>query len=569
MTRVEYLDRSLSRRQPWLEEGISRRTWERRQRKSNAADATQTKNPNPHEMSTSAGQSGAVNSAKELLRRHTGAKMTRVEYLDRSLSRQQPWLEEGISRRTWERRQRKSKIATGTRAKKSIAPAGETREEAEHIPTRSAGQITPTHGDKKLLHRQDHELLLIRVHDYLDAQGIREPNAWELSRAILAIELPERFRHLDVKALVKLYRRRRERLPPSYDRWIGLIEKWDTTYSRKRARVLVDRLINALGDRPQRFLDRMFDRLELKLYGNRRKLRRLEEECERLENDGSHIPDFRPLRTDAAKERVYAVLEGGPKTKKQLARMLGMTVSAISNVGRRLRAEGQITTIWREGQFMWVRRSSDTLFIAARDAILEVLKNGPMPVSGLARQTGKGIPTIKSALHRHLLANGTVIRTKFGVYALAGTQPPYVSRGDAIVAALKKGPMSFQALAQEINNPPSSVPQFLEPLLAKGKVIRIKRGIYALRGSATAYIPTSDAIVSALTKKPLKLGALVQHVIKLTKGTRSRSSIRTVLSRLKDQGTVKQDRPWGEGRLGRRPRLGRASAERRWSSSRS
>jgi lambda repressor-like predicted transcriptional regulator len=545
VTRAEYLNRSLSRRQPWLADGISRRTWERRQHKGNAVEATQTKNQNPHEASAGAGKSGAVNSAKESLRRGAGAKMTRAEYLERSLSKLQPWLEEGISRRTWERRQRKIKIALGTRAKRSIATAGETREEGGHIATRSAGLTTPTQGDKKLLHRQDRELLMIGVHDYLDAQGIRDPNAQELSRAIRAIELPERIRHLDVNALVRLYRRARDRLPPSYDRWIGLIEKWDKTYSRKRARGLVDRLINALADRPRRFLDRMFDSLELKIYSDRKKVRRLEEECERLKNDDLHIPDFRPPKTDAAKERVYAALAGGPKTKKQLARMLGVTVGAISNVGLRLRAEGRITSIWRDGKFMWVRRSSDTQFIAARDAIVEALKKGPMTKSALARETGKGIPTIKSALHRHLLANKTVIRTKFGVYALAGTQSPYVSRGDAIVAALKKGPLSFQALAREINNPPSSVPQFLEPLLAKGKVIRIKRGIYALHGSAPAYIPTSDAIISALTKKPMKLGPLVQHVIEFTKGTRSRSSIRTVLSRLKRLGTVEQDRRWG------------------------
>jgi predicted transcriptional regulator len=51
-----------------------------------------------------------------------------------------------------------------------------------------------------------------------------------------------------------------------------------------------------------------------------------------------------------------------------------------------------------------------------------------------------------------------------------------------IVAALKKGPLTFQALAREISSPLSSLPQFLGPLLAKGLVIRTKRGIYALRG---------------------------------------------------------------------------------------
>jgi hypothetical protein len=153
----------------------------------------------------------------------------------------------------------------------------------------------------------------------------------------------------------------------------------------------------------------------------------------------------------------------------------------------------------------------------------------------------KGRSTVKGALH-HLLANGTVIRTKFDTFALAGTAPPYVSKGDAIVAALKKGPMTFQALARETRTTALSLPQFLALMHANGTVIRTGHGIYALPGSAPAYVPTCDAIISALTKKPMKLGSLIQHVNKLTKSTRSRSTIRTVLSRLKEEGTINQDR---------------------------
>jgi len=158
-----------------------------------------------------------------------------------------------------------------------------------------------------------------------------------------------------------------------------------------------------------------------------------------------------------------------------------------------------------------------------------------------------------------------VIRTKFGIYALAGTELPYVSKCDAIVAVLKKGPMPFQALAREIRSTPSSLPQFLDLLLAKGKVIRTKHGIYALPGSAPVYVPTCDAIISALSKKTMKPGSLVQHVNKSTKSTRSRSAIRTVLARLKKQGTVKQDGRGSEYRLVRRVRAvqGRESAARR------
>ena len=161
------------------------------------------------------------------------------------------------------------------------------------------------------------------------------------------------------------------------------------------------------------------------------------------------MPDLRPLKTDAIKEQVYAALAGGPKTKKELARMFRKPYGAISSVGLRLRNEGQITSIWRGGQFMWARASTAPPFTPARDAIVTALKKGPMTIPALARDTGKGTSTVKCALHRHLLANGTVIRTKLGTYALAGTQPAYLSKGDAIAAALKKGPMTFQALARE------------------------------------------------------------------------------------------------------------------------
>jgi lambda repressor-like predicted transcriptional regulator len=241
----------------------------------------------------------------------------------------------------------------------------------------------------------------------------------------------------------------------------------------------------------------------------------------------------------------------------ELAQMFGKTYGAISSVGLRLRNEGQITSIWRGGQFMWARASTAPPFIPARDAIVTALKKGPMTIPALARDTGKGTSTVKSALHRHLLAKGTVIRTKFGSYAIAGAAPPYVSKGDAIVAALKKGPMTFQALARETRITPLSLPQFLGLLFAKGTVIRTGHGIYALPDSAPVYVPTCDAIISALTKKTMKLGPLVQHVNKSTKSTRSRSTITTVLSRLKKQGTVKQDRRSGEYRLTPRARRAR------------
>ena len=488
--------------------------------------------------------------------------LTRAEYLARSLSRQQPWLTEGISRRQWERRRRKN-AATSAPAKGARTPrrrdltanVGSPSSKTSRAAVRPADDISLVPARKRTLLRHDEDLLLRRIHAYWDAEGMTHGDPQALAKAIHAIILPERFKSMDGRALRKVYQKARGRLPAEYERWIGLVAKWNKSYTRQKARNLVDRLLTAVGDRPTGIPDRIFAHLERQICDHLpKKVRRLEYECEHLEKDEYYIPQHRSLKRDDFGDQVYAALADVPKTKGQLARRFRKSYGAISSVGQRLRNAGLITTIRREGQFMWARSSTAPLFIRARDAIVAALKKGPMTIPALARETGKGRSTIKSVLQRYLLPNGKVTRTKFGTYALAGTEPPYVSKGDAIVAALERGPMTFQALAREINSPPSSLPQFLKPLVAKGIVIRTKRGIYALRGSAPVYIPTCDAIISALTKKTMKLGPLVQHVNKSTKSARSRSTIRTVLARLKKQGTVKQGRLGGEYRLVRRGR---------------
>jgi predicted transcriptional regulator len=423
--------------------------------------------------------------------------------------------------------------------------------------THDTGQV-PAH---KRIPRHDENLLMRAIHAYWDAHSMAPSDPQALSKAIHAINLPE-FKHMGRRALIKIYRRARKSLPAAYDRGVALIEKWDKSYDRRKGRVLVDRFVAAVGDRPPGIVDRMFDHLEQQICDHLpKKVKRIEHECECLEKDKYYLPRLLPLKTDAIKEQVYAALADGPKTKKELARMFRKSSGAISSVGLRLRNQGQIMSIWHEGQFMWARASTAPRFIAARDAVLAALRKGPMTIPALARDTGKGIATVKSALHRHLLANGRVSRTKLGTYALAGTAPRYVANEDAIVAALKNGPMTYQALAQEVSTP-SSIPQFLSFLLAKGKIIRTKRGIYALPGSARAYVPTSDAIISALSKKPMKLASLVQYVNTSTTSARSRETIRDVLYRLRKQGTVeKQDRRYGEYRLVRRARLVRRRRE--------
>jgi hypothetical protein len=117
--------------------------------------------------------------------------------------------------------------------------------------------------------------------------------------------------------------------------------------------------------------------------------------------------------------------------------------------------------------------------------------------------------------------------------------------------------MPRQALASEVGSTPLLLQQFIENLLAKGTIIRTKRGVYALPGTAPVYIPTSDAIISALTKKAMKIESMVRHVNKATMSASPRAMIYRVLLRLKKQGAVKQDRWGGEYRLVRHVRPAR------------
>lgn len=206
--------------------------------------------------------------------------VTRAEYLAKSLSRLEPWLAEGISRRTWERRRRKD-AATGAPAASppalSSAPGKGARtprrrnltanvsspaSKAPRAAVRPADDIIPVPAHKRTLLRRDEELLLRRIHAYWDAQGMTHRDPQALAKAKHAITIPEPFKHMDLGALSKVYRRARERLPAGYDRWVDLIEKWDKIYDRGKARDLVARLVTAVDDRPRGILDELFGHLE-------------------------------------------------------------------------------------------------------------------------------------------------------------------------------------------------------------------------------------------------------------------------------------------------------------------
>jgi hypothetical protein len=225
----------------------------------------------------------------------------------------------------------------------------------------------------------DREILRL-IHDELDSQGLTPENPQALTKAIHALgkSRPERFKHLDGRALRKSYQRAKARLPEGYDRWIHLVKKWDRSYTSQKARYLVDRLIAAISNRPRRILEKLFDHLEQQSCESwSKKVKRLESECERLEKNEYYMPRWRELKTDDLRDRVYAKLGNGPKTIKQLAKNLGRTRNAIVAVGQHLRDAGLIETTTIDGHFIWTCIDTAPRFVRSREAIIAALKEGP------------------------------------------------------------------------------------------------------------------------------------------------------------------------------------------------
>jgi predicted transcriptional regulator len=493
--------------------------------------------------------------------------VTRAEYLAGSFSRLQPWLAEGISRRQWERRRRKITAATNAPAKGARRPprrdltadVGSPASKPPRIRLGPADGTTPLPAQKRTLLRHEEDALLRRIHTFWDAQGITPSDPQALAKAINAITLPERFKRMDSRALVKVYRRARQRLPLQYDHWISLVEKWDKSFSRPKARKLVDALVTALANRPVSILDKLFNHLEQQYSEHwKRKVQRLEAECQRLESDECYMPKVRPLKKDELSDQVYAALADGPKTKKQLARRFARSFNAIFAVGQHLRDAGLIETVSVSGRFMLARVGTTPSFVVARDAIVASLKERPMSVPELAKKTGKSKGTITLALQSRLLPNKVVIRTKRGVYALPGIERPYIRKCDAIVAALAEGPMTLSEITRVTCTPYGSIQQFIRSLLARRKIIRTKRGVFALPGAAPVFVTTDDVIIRALRKRPMKLRTLAERINK------PQTTVLSALVRLKKAGAVKHE-GWGaEYRLARQmPRSSSTQYRRR------
>jgi hypothetical protein len=101
-----------------------------------------------------------------------------------------------------------------------------------------------------------------------------------------------------------------------------------------------------------------------------------------------------------------------------------------------------------------------------------------------------------------LIADGKVLRGN-RTYALAGTQTAFVPTRDAIVAALTNGAdKSSRQIAEEIRREIWSVQrQLRHHLVPEGVVIFTRRDRFTLAGSRPAYVPTRNAIIKVLRRR--------------------------------------------------------------------
>jgi hypothetical protein len=357
--------------------------------------------------------------------------------------------------------------------------------------------------DKSKPQRQARDLLLQRIHAYWDAQGMThsDPQALSkaLSKALSAVELPGALRHKDRRELGRIYRRARGLLPDGYDDWVCWIEKWDSSYGRRKARDLADRLVRAAGRHRYDTLGKVFDNLKQRVCDHLPlHVRRLERECKKFENDKAYRPELRVLQGDVQAEKLYAALKDAPKQPQHLARQLRVTMRTLWTNARRLRREKKINTFRRQGQVWWARTDDPTA-------------------------------------------------------------PTSVSVRQAVLNVMRPEPQTIAEIAQAIQHPREDVRWAAAGLAKAKKITKCGRNAYKTIDAATTIrLPLSQQVVAFLTGRPMAFDVILQHV-NSGEPAMPKKALSSAISSLKTQGVVKHNKRTKEYRL--TPR-GRARAKR-------
>jgi hypothetical protein len=270
----------------------------------------------------------------------------REQYLANALSRQQPWLAEGISRRTWERRRLKGTVASpvaspiSTGVASPAVVASPVASPAIHGAAACVNDAASPLAEK---------LKLLRSLDVtLAAQG-----QTTLTKRTDISGLPEPYNGMRLNTLVQSLRRARDSVPPEYDRWLSDIRLWGTGHGELKSqptapREFLDDLIVIAGQHRFPVLTEVFDHYEHRRWcWPAQKIERIKGIREEMKRDRYWRPrlhEWRSARSDPVATAILALMKTNPKrlwTLSALAKRLKKSRQTIYlvTIDMRLRSE--------------------------------------------------------------------------------------------------------------------------------------------------------------------------------------------------------------------------------------
>jgi biotin operon repressor len=278
------------------------------------------------------------------------------------------------------------------------------------------------------------------------------------------------------------------------ERWLCMLQKWGKATKRhpsllsaQEAGEIVNRLI-AVSSHWHAYLDQLFVHMDRRIHWNgRQKIKWLLFVIDRLAANPLDwpIPISRRGRPDVTAGRIETYLANAPAKrahKRDIVSALAIpgttgqtTLCSMERAGRIVRVGNGIYALPMKGV-------SCAPYIPADKAILDALgKGGQRNCAELRAETGKSEGAVHAALHR-LRNAGSIVLTKRGRYALAGSAPPHVYARDAISDALRSGKKAMPELIAATGKNRGEIWAALRRLEAKGRVIQV-----ALRGQLIAF----------------------------------------------------------------------------------
>jgi biotin operon repressor len=281
-------------------------------------------------------------------------------------------------------------------------------------------------------------------------------------------------------------------LPTEEDRWISLQDRWTslliqwgketkrhpTIISAQQAREIVNRLVAVSPPHRRRAeLDQLFVHMERRIHWNGgQKIKWLQLAIARLAANPLDwpIPISRRGRPDVIAGRIETYLANTPGKrahKRDIVAALRIpsttaqtTLSSLERARRIVRVAQGVYQLPTKGV---------SAYVTAEKAILDALgKGGQRNCAELRAETGKSEGAVHAALHR-LRNAGSIVLTKRGGYALAGSAPPHVYARDAISDALRSGKKTMPELIAATGKNYGEIWAALRRLEAKGRVKQV------------------------------------------------------------------------------------------------